>query len=372
MTARQAPRGDYTDPVFDRSARMHAVLAAVLNAAALTAAPASAADQEAPSVPPACASPGVPIEEAGFVALGGIEQWVTITGRRCGNPIVLFLHGGPGNPLSPYAAALFSGWEDDFTLVQWDQRGAGRTFGRSPPGDTTLSIQRMVDDGVGLVEYLTRRLGQPKVAVVAGSWGSILAVHMVRARPDLFHAYVGFSQIVGSAQNQSATYARLLTLARDAGDAESVKTLETIGPPPWANPRHPGMVRRITRRYEAKVTDAPPSHWWVRAPDADTEAMRAADEQGEEYSYLQFVGMNGDGMFAGVDLPSLGTRFAVPIYIVQGAEDLVTVPDVTRAYVDRIVAPDKAFVPVPRAGHDPNARMLAAVRALLDEHVRDR
>jgi len=222
------------------------------------------------------------------------------------------------------------------------------------------------------VEHLTRRLGQPKVAVVAGSWGSIPGLHMVRARPDLFRAYVGFSQIVGAAQNQSATYARLMTLARAAGDTDSLKTLETIGPPPWTNPRHPGMVRRITRRYEAKVTEAPPSHWWVRAPDADSEALRAADEQGEDYSYLQFVGMNGDGMFAGVDLPSLGTRFAVPVFFVQGTEDLVTVPDVTRAYVDRIVAPDKALVLVPRTGHDPNAPMLAAVRALLDAHVRDR
>lgn len=350
---------------------MCAALAALLALATL-AAPA-AATQDAPAAPPAaCASPDAPIDEAGFVALGGIEQWVTITGRRCGNPIVLFLHGGPGNPLTPYAGALFAGWEADYTLVQWDQRGAGRTFARNPPGDATLTIQRMADDGVGLVAHLTRRLGQPKVAVVAGSWGSILAVHMVRARPDLFHAYVGFSQIVGAAQNQSATYTRLLTLARAAADADSLKTLETIGPPPWTNPRYPGMVRRITRRYEATATDAPPPHWWVRAPEADSEALRAADEQGEDYSYLQFVGMNGDGMFAGVDLPSLGTHFAVPVYIVQGAEDLVTVPDVTRGYVDRIVAPDKAFVVVPRAGHDPNAHMLAAVRALLDAHVPDR
>jgi pimeloyl-ACP methyl ester carboxylesterase len=358
---------------------MHTALAALL-AVMAQAAPASATQNapapDASTAPPAqsraCASPDAPVDEAGFVPLGGIEQWVTITGRRCDNPIVLFVHGGPGNPLSPYARSLFAGWEDDYTLVQWDQRGAGRTFARNPPGDAPLTIQRMADDGVGLVEYLTRRLGQPKVTVVAGSWGSILAVHMVRARPGLFHAYVGFAQIVGWRQNQSATYERLLSLTRAAGDAESLKTLETIGPPPWTNPRHPGMVRRITRRYEAKVTDAPPSHWWVRAPDDDTEALRAADVEGEDYSYLQFVGMRGDGMFAGVDLPSLGTHFDVPVYLVQGTEDLVTVPAVTRAYVDRIVAPDKALVMVPRTGHDPNVHMLKAVRDLLDTHVRRR
>jgi pimeloyl-ACP methyl ester carboxylesterase len=325
---------------------------------------------KAPS-PPAVCAPASPIDEAGFVPVGGIEQWVTISGRRCGNPIVLFVHGGPGNPLSPYADALFSGWEDDFTLVQWDQRGAGRTYGRHPPGEgEALTVQRMADDGLALAEYLTRRLGQPKIVVVGGSWGSILAVHMVKAKPALFHAYVGFAQIVSAPGNQAATYSRLLSLARDAKDAAVLASLEEMGPPPWTNPRHPGVVRRATRRYEARVTDPPPQHWWVRPPGEDTPELRTHDEQGEEYSYLQFVGLEGDGMFAGVDLPALGTRFEVPIFIVQGAEDLVTLAGVTRDYFDRIRAPAKALVVVPRTGHDPNARLLGAIRTVLDERVR--
>ena len=81
----------------------------------------------------ACADPDAPIDEAAFVPIDGIEQWVTIKGKRCGNPAVLFIHGGPGNPLSPYADKLFGAWEQDFTLVQWDQRGAGMTYGRKPP-----------------------------------------------------------------------------------------------------------------------------------------------------------------------------------------------------------------------------------------------
>jgi pimeloyl-ACP methyl ester carboxylesterase len=132
----------------------------------------------------ACASPNTRVYDAGFIPIGGIEQWVTITGERCENPVLLFLHGGPGNPMSPYAATIFSGWERDFTLVQWDQRGAGRTFGRNPPGDTRLTVRRMTDDGLALAEYLRKRLGKRKVVLVAGSWGSILGVHMIKARID--------------------------------------------------------------------------------------------------------------------------------------------------------------------------------------------
>jgi pimeloyl-ACP methyl ester carboxylesterase len=98
--------------------------------------------------------------------------------------------------------------------------------------------------------------------------------------------------------------------------------------------------------------------------------MRDSYTEGEDFSYLQFVGLQGDGMFSRVDLPALGTGFQVPVYLVQGAEDLVTVPDVTKRYFDRISAPDKQFVLVPRAGHDPNRLMLDAVYELLNRHVR--
>lgn len=73
------------------------------------------------------------IEEEAFVPVGGIEQWITIQGENRDNPVVLFLHGGPGNTLTPFADAIYGGWAGDFTLVQWDQRGAGKTFGRNPP-----------------------------------------------------------------------------------------------------------------------------------------------------------------------------------------------------------------------------------------------
>jgi len=109
-----------------------------------------------------CPSPGQAVREEGFVSLGGIEQWVTVKGANCANPVILFLHGGPGNPLSPYADALHGAWEKDFTLVQWDQRGAGRTFGRSPPGESKLTVERMAADGVELAWVRSR----------SSSWGA--------------------------------------------------------------------------------------------------------------------------------------------------------------------------------------------------------
>lgn len=334
---------------------LHAVIAADPARSAAALAPASL-----------CASPEQPVAFAGFVPVGGIDQWVTIRGARCDQPIVLVVHGGPGNPLTPYADAMFGGWEGEFTVVQWDQRGGGRTFGRNPGSEEVpLTLARLTADGVEVAVQAAAALGQPKVIVLGGSWGSALAVHMVHARPDAFHAYVGAGQLVHERDNAAGSVARVRVLAEAAGDTETLAMLEALGAPPWTNPRSFGQLRRATRRYEAKVATAAPAHWWKPAAGYATPADLAAAEAGEEYSYIQFVGMKGGGMFSQVDLPALGTTFPLPVTLIQGEHDLVTTQAVARAWFDGLQAPDKQFVLLANSGHDPNEEMLAAELAAL-------
>ncbi|MEA3016601.1 MAG: hypothetical protein QOI38_1323 [Sphingomonadales bacterium] len=338
-----------------------------LLAAAMILLPASAAHALSETMPPlSCTSPAAPVSAQGFVPIGGIEQWVTVRGSACGNPILFFIHGGPGNPMSPYSERIFGAWERDFTIVQWDQRGAGRTYGRNPgSAAAVLSVERMAQDGVEVAAFLTRSLGQRRVVLIGTSWGSALAVHMVRARPELFHAYVGISQLVHYRANQEASYRSLLARARAADDAQTVAAIEALGPPPWTNPRNFGILRRAIRRHERQATDPAPESWWVPAPLYATAEAAAAYEAGEDHSFLQFVGASGDGLFSRIDLPGLGRSFAIPVFLVQGSEDLLTTPDISRRYFDYLTAPGKRFVLVPRAGHDPNPAMLDAVRAIL-------
>src|SRR5712692_10627032 len=91
------------------------------------------------------------IDEARYVEVGGIQQWITIRGEDRNNPVLLFLHGGPGDATNPWGYAAFRSWLKYFTVVQWDQRGAGRTFGRNGAASaSTITIERMVQDGVEL------------------------------------------------------------------------------------------------------------------------------------------------------------------------------------------------------------------------------
>jgi pimeloyl-ACP methyl ester carboxylesterase len=343
-------------------------LRAVCLASAILIAPPGVAEAAA-AVPAAkaCAVAG-PVDEAGYVAIGGIEQWVTVRGDSCANPVVLFLHGGPGNPLSPYGGRIYAAWEKDFTLVQWDQRGAGRTFARNPP-PAALTVEGMARDGIAVAEHLRTRLGQDRIILVGGSWGSVLAVHMALARPDLFHAYVGAGQLVRYPENLSQSHAHLLARARAAGDGETVARIEALAPPPWSDPRNAGILRRATRVYERRTTTPAPAGWWTAAPAYADAASQEALEGGDDFSYLQFVGMDGRGMASTIDLPALGLDFAIPVFLLQGAEDLVTVPSVARAYFDALSAPQKEFRLLAATGHDPNAAMVDAQYDILKTRV---
>lgn len=331
-----------------------------------------------PGLAPPCSADGGgsrALQEQAYVPLNGSPQWVTIDTEDCRRPVLLFIHGGPGNPLTPFAAALYGSWASHFTLVQWDQRGAGRSYGRNLPvrelapdefAAAPLTLDLMASDGIALAEHLRERLGQRKLVLTGSSWGSALAVEMVARRPDLFHAYVGVSQLVGPA-DLAASLTLATQRARELGDAAALATLQSLGPLPWTDPRSFGKLRRLLRGYEARRTDPGPA--WRPAPGYDGPQDAAAHEAGEDFSFLKFVGLRGDGMLWRLDLMAQRTQLAVPVFLVQGEEDLLTPPSVTRAYFERLSAPRKQLVTVPRAGHDPNAALLAAQWQLLQTQV---
>jgi pimeloyl-ACP methyl ester carboxylesterase len=319
-----------------------------------------------------CTAAGKPVDEKAFVRIGGIEQWVRIKGSSCANPVVVIVHGGPGNPSTTFGDKVYKAWEKDFTLVQWDQRGAGMTYGRNPPAeDEPLVVEQLRDDGLEVARYAARRYGKQKVILMGGSWGSVLGVYMAKSNPEMFCGYIGSSQVVGSPLAQRASHDATLALAHAAGDQDAVAKLEALGAPPWTNPRSPGILRRVMRKYEAMRTEPAPQSWWTPAPEYATPKAEADYTAGEDYSWLQFVGMKGDGIASKIDLVKLGPKFELPVYMVQGEQDLLTMPEPSKRYFDFLQAPRKEFVLVPRTGHDPNPPMLDAQYKLLKQRIGD-
>ena len=326
--------------------------------------------QAVTEAPLACKDGQRQVNEAGYVKIGGIEQWVEIKGNDCRNPVILMVHGGPGNPNTIYAQLPYAAWEKDFTIVQWDQRGAGRTFMRNPAtADGVLTIAGLAADGNEVAAFAARHLNAKKVILFGGSWGSALSVHMAMARPELYAAYLGTGQLVNGRENETDSYRRLLELAKAGNDTKTIAALEALGAPPWSNPRNPGQFRKISRGYEAKVITPTPKGWYAPAAAYQSEKMQADYEAGEEYSWIQYVGLKREGMHATLDLYKLGTDFKMPVFMVQGEHDLTTTPTVAKRYFDSIKAPKKEYFLLPLVGHDPNPPMVEAQYKVLTTQI---
>ncbi|HXM94715.1 MAG TPA: alpha/beta hydrolase [Candidatus Dormibacteraeota bacterium] len=290
------------------------------------------------------------IDEASFVTVGGIEQWITIRGQDRDNPVLLFLHGGPGDVTNPWTFALFAPWEKHFSVVQWDQRGAGRTLRKSGPAVApTITVDRMVQDGIELAEYLRKHLGKEKIIIVGHSFGSTLGVRMAKARPDLFYAYVGTGQVADATKNYFVAYDALLKKAQAVGNQQAFDELSRVGPPPYAS-QPPGGGYGVQRKWANAFEGADQflnctiGLTLVAPGNSVRDINDSADGQM----------LSGDRLVAqikSIGPADLGLEFSIPIFVFQGEEDFTTPTALAQHYLESIKAPRKAFVPINGGGH---------------------
>ena len=290
-------------------------------------------------------SQGRRIEEAKFVEIGGIEQWITIRGDDSRNPVLLILHGGPAEPQSPLIQ-IYAPWEKEFVVVQWDQRGAGKTFGRYGKGTPDMTVEKMTQDVIDLTNYLRGDLHREKIILLGHSWGSFLGVQAVRKHPELFAAFVGTGQVESWERTVAIQYEYTLDRSREAKNEKAVETLMQIGPPPYKDLQQYMGMRRLFNSYMAPTDVAWPQKEATLYAEQLSKEDLAAYQAGAQFS----LGLLAPTMFS-MDLTKLGTDFAVPIVIIEGGDDYITPVKAAKEYFDAIKAPQKRFIPIDGAGH---------------------
>jgi pimeloyl-ACP methyl ester carboxylesterase len=288
------------------------------------------------------------IDESKYVMIGGIEQWISIRGEDRANPVLLFLHGGPGEATNPWAYAVFRPWLKKFTLVQWDQRGAGRTLGKNGLSlAPTITIDRMVQDGIELSELLRVTLKQDKLVLVGHSWGSILGILMAKARPDLFFAYVGTGQVASDeATTYAVAYDATLKAAQAIGDPRAIRELKDVGRPPWTDGHGYAVQRKWSNMFE---------HADVFLPSTVAFALSVPGYSVQDVNdWLEGQVLSGERLIPqehAIDANTFGGEFHLPVFVIQGADDYTTPTSLAQRFVRSIRAPQKAFVQIAGGGH---------------------
>ncbi len=172
------------------------------------------------------------IERLETVRIGGIDQWLSIRGTDRRNPVLLMLHGGPGYQVMPHSWYFQRGWEDYFTVVQWDQRGSGKTYATNDADAVapTMTIDRMIKDTEEVIAWLRREFDRDKIFVLGHSWGSVLGLSVARKHPQWLHAYISTAQMVDGYESDRRGWRFAIERARETRNTQAIKELEAIAP----------------------------------------------------------------------------------------------------------------------------------------------
>ena len=170
-------------------------------------------------------TPSGGINQSMYVDINGSKQWISIYGQNKDNPVLLYLHGGPGTSTSLYDYAFTRKWSDVYTVVTWDQRGCGKTYDKSRPETITADI--MMQDGKAMTELLLDYLHVEKITLLGHSWGSYFGANLALAHPEYYEAFIGTGQFIDRDENERRLYDAALTWSEN--DPEGREMVEKWG-----------------------------------------------------------------------------------------------------------------------------------------------
>ncbi|WP_240359905.1 alpha/beta fold hydrolase [Pyxidicoccus trucidator] len=313
------------------------------------------------------------LERTEKLRIGGIDQWVSVRSRDPRNPVLLVLHGGPGWVAMPTSWYVAHGWDEFFTVIQWDQRGAGKTYGANDAATVapTLTVDRMHADAAEVVQWARKTFRKEKVFVLGHSWGSILGLTLAAKHPEWLHAYIGVGQGIDAMESERRGWAWAMEQARAAKNEEAIRDLNSIAP--YAAGKEPVPLKDIMvqRRWLNFFGGAA----W-RRPDASFEgaAMALSPEYTDEEvrQVWKAEELSVERLLSAILTTDLSQvkRLKTPLLLFLGRHDYNVSATVAAEWFAGVKAPSKQLVWFEQSAHELMAEEPGKVLLSLVRHAR--
>lgn len=287
------------------------------------------------------------------IMLGGLEQGILLQGKDEAKPVLLFLHGGPGVPITPFIRDFdaHAKLQEHFVIVYWDQRGAGRSYHADIPPES-MNIEQFLADTYELVEILRKRFSVPKIYLVGHSWGSILGALTVARHPELFHAYVGIGQAVHLVENEKLSYQFVLEHAAASRNPLALRQLTAIGPPPYQSYKEMHIERKWVDRFGGgtRTKSKPPILLGAVNPAVAVDDPFVTTLEWLHGPYFSIEHLWKE--LQSVNLFQQAPRIEIPVYFLAGRHDYYTPSSIVQHYYHALAAPQgKTFIWFDHSAH---------------------
>lgn len=299
------------------------------------------------------------IQESTYINIDGMKQYIQIRGESTENPVMIFIHGGPASPMGYVSAYYQRELESELTIINYDQRGCGRTY-YANDCNANADIDLLVNDLNIIVEYVKKRFGKKNVIIAGHSWGTVIGSIYVQKYPENVNCYIGISQITNLYKNKLNVARMALEKDEIKGTEDEQKLTELIKRMSRVNDYNDMSLDDLsklvtaTSKYiacEGEMSGLSQMITGITSPDMNFDDMKWFMLQ---MNTEKFFAQNKDIMeyaFFGFDIDLISKTYNVPVYYLAGKGDYAVCQKDAQAYYESIEAPDKAFYWIENAGH---------------------
>jgi pimeloyl-ACP methyl ester carboxylesterase len=312
------------------------------------------------------------IAELKSINIGNSKQWILIRSENTENPVILFVHGGPGTSQLTLLKNNTKDIEKHFIVVGWDQRGAGKSF-NAAKNLNDMNINRFVSDIIEAAEYLIKKFNKKKIILAGHSWGTIISTLAAYRRPDLFSVYIGIGQIANMAEGEAVSYEWTLKQAQLAGDNKAINTLKKIGNPPYTGnwKKKTIIERRLLAKYGGEYHGSSSGAFSVILKSIIFSIEYTFIDRINFFrGMLKSVGLLFPQMLK-VNFFELVPELKIPVWFMCGRYDYEVPSVLSEKYYEFLKAPAKHIVWFEKSAHMPNVEEKYLFNKILVENIRE-